>query len=123
MKACNINSYGTIVVDSNLAANNTEGVVHIAVHAEEHEEIIETLAGQGYAVGSVWSRGQAWAVYGFILSYIHTGEDKYLQTAKKLLIISWNLLKSQIIKLLLILQHQQSLYIMIIQQEFVQLVD
>jgi len=58
-------------------------VVHIAVHAEEHEEIIETLAGQGCAVGSAWSRGQAWAVYGFILSYIHTGEDKYLQTAKK----------------------------------------
>ena len=58
-------------------------VVHIAVHAEEHNEVTETLAGQGYAVGSAWSRGQAWAVYGFILSYIHTGEEKYLQSAKK----------------------------------------
>lgn len=58
-------------------------VVHIAVHAEDHKEVIETLAGQGYEVGSAWTRGQSWAVYGFILSYIHTGEEKYLETAKK----------------------------------------
>lgn len=57
--------------------------VHIAVHAEERSEVTETLAGQGYAVGSAWSRGQAWAVYGFVLSYIHTGEEKYLETAKR----------------------------------------
>lgn len=57
--------------------------VHIAVHAEECDAVSETLAGQGYAVGSAWSRGQAWAVYGFALSYIHTGERKYLETAKK----------------------------------------
>ena len=58
-------------------------VVHIAVHAEDHDEVIETLAGQGYAVGSAWSRGQAWAIYGFILSYIHTADEKYLETSKK----------------------------------------
>jgi len=58
-------------------------VVHIAVHEEEQDSVIETLAGQGYSVGSAWSRGQAWAVYGFILSYIHTGEERYLETAKK----------------------------------------
>lgn len=58
-------------------------VVHIAVHAEDHDEVVETLAGQGYAVGSAWSRGQSWAVYGFILSYIYTGEENYLKTAKK----------------------------------------
>lgn len=57
-------------------------VVHIAVHAEEEDKVIETLAGQGYAVGSAWTRGQAWAVYGFILSYIHTGKQEYLDTAK-----------------------------------------
>lgn len=58
-------------------------VAHIAVHAEECPEVIETLAGQGYAVGSAWTRGQSWAVYGFILSYIHTKEEKYLECAKK----------------------------------------
>ena len=58
-------------------------MVHIAVHNEEKPEITETLAGQGCAVGSAWTRGQAWAVYGFILSYIHTGKSEYLDTAIK----------------------------------------
>ncbi len=38
--------------------------------------------GQGYASGSSWSRGQAWAIYGFMMSYIHTKDEKYLETAK-----------------------------------------
>ena len=58
-------------------------VVHIAHHYTEKDQIIETLAGQGCAVGSAWTRGQAWAVYGFILSYIHTKEQRYLDTAIK----------------------------------------
>lgn len=59
-------------------------VAHIAVHREDKEELIETLAGQGCGVGSSWTRGQAWAIYGFILSFIHTGEKKYLDTCKKI---------------------------------------
>ena len=58
-------------------------VVHIANHYTDRDEIIETLAGQGCAVGSSWTRGQAWAVYGFALSYIHTKEQRYLDTAIK----------------------------------------
>ena len=58
-------------------------VVHICVHDEHTPRVIRTEAGQGYAVGSAWSRGQAWAVYGFMLSYIHTGEEKYLEASKK----------------------------------------
>ncbi len=38
---------------------------------------------QGYGKGSSWTRGQAWAIYGFVLSYIHTGEQRYLDAAKK----------------------------------------
>ena len=57
---------------------------HIVVHDSEHPNtVIETKGGQGYGVGSTWSRGEAWALYGFILSYIHTGEQRYLDTAKK----------------------------------------
>lgn len=44
---------------------------------------IRSLGGQGYGVGSAWSRGQAWAVYGFALSYRHTNNKEYLETAKK----------------------------------------
>ena len=58
-------------------------VNHIVAHDLETGELVETYAGQGYAVGSTWSRGAAWALYGFILSYIHTKKPEYLDTAKK----------------------------------------
>lgn len=58
-------------------------VVHCAEHDRESGEVIETFGGQGYAVGSSWSRGQAWAIYGFMLSYLHTGEQRYLDTARR----------------------------------------
>jgi len=58
-------------------------VKHIVVFDENTGEEKESLGGQGYAVGSSWSRGQAWALYGFVLSYIHTKNEKYLNIAKK----------------------------------------
>lgn len=58
-------------------------VNHIGVFDPTNGELIETPAGQGYASGSSWSRGQAWAIYGFALSYLHTGKTDYLKTAKK----------------------------------------
>jgi len=58
-------------------------VVHIVSHYVDKPGVIETFGGQGCSVGSSWSRGVAWAIYGFALSYIHTGEGKYLDTAKK----------------------------------------
>lgn len=38
---------------------------------------------QGYEPEGSWSRGQAWAIYGFALSYSHTREARYLDAAKK----------------------------------------
>ena len=58
-------------------------VVHIVEHDRESGTVARTFAGQGYAVGSSWSRGQAWAIYGFVLSYIHTGEERYLDACKQ----------------------------------------
>ena len=58
-------------------------VHHIVNHNPDTGEVIEYLAGQGMAVGSSWSRGQAWAIYGFVLSYIHTGKSEYLDVAKR----------------------------------------
>ncbi len=58
-------------------------VNHIVEFDPATGEILRTHGGQGYAQGSTWSRGQAWAVYGFALSYLHTREASYLDTAKK----------------------------------------
>ena len=38
---------------------------------------------QGYADESTWARGQAWAVYGFALSYAYTKEERFLTVARK----------------------------------------
>lgn len=38
---------------------------------------------QGYADESTWARGQAWAVYGFALSYRYTKQEQFLTVAKK----------------------------------------
>lgn len=58
-------------------------VNHIVVFDPNTGEVLGYPAGQGYESGSSWTRGQAWAIYGFVLSYIHTGETKYLDTAKR----------------------------------------
>lgn len=39
---------------------------------------------QGYTNGSTWTRGQAWGVYGFALSYRYTKDPLYLETAKRM---------------------------------------
>lgn len=47
----------------------------------------ETLGGkthQGYADSSCWSRGQAWAIYGFSLAHAWTGGAEHLETARLL---------------------------------------
>ncbi|MBQ3235483.1 MAG: glycoside hydrolase family 88 protein [Clostridia bacterium] len=59
-------------------------VIHVVEHAlDKPDTVVGYPQGQGYSPDSAWSRGQAWAVYGFILSYIHTGKEEYLQTALK----------------------------------------
>ena len=59
-------------------------VNHIVVHdTHQPDVVLETKAGQGYEIGSSWSRGVSWALYGFVLSYIHTKEQRYLEAAKK----------------------------------------
>jgi len=57
---------------------------HIIEFDAETGVYLHSVGGQGYGHGSSWTRGQAWAVYGFILSYIHTKQERYLETSKKL---------------------------------------
>ncbi len=57
-------------------------VCHIVVFDPATGERIQSLGGQGYAHGSSWTRGQAWALYGFTLSYLHTKKREFLETAE-----------------------------------------
>lgn len=54
-------------------------------------QFVQTFGGQGVEVGSSWTRGQAWALYGFCLSHLHVKKvegleeqsERYLNTAKR----------------------------------------
>ncbi|WP_339233726.1 glycosyl hydrolase family 88 [Paenibacillus sp. FSL R5-0517] len=46
--------------------------------------VVKTYGGQGYENGSSWTRGQTWGLYGFMMSYLHTGKEEYLHTAKRI---------------------------------------
>lgn len=39
---------------------------------------------QGYSDNSTWARGQAWAIYGYTMTYRETGDKRFLQLAQKL---------------------------------------
>ena len=58
-------------------------VNHVVKFDVNNGDVMDTPLGQGYASGSSWSRGQAWAIYGLVLAYIHTNDMKYLSAAKK----------------------------------------
>ena len=68
-------------------ANHIRGdgsVYHIIQYDPDNGEFIKAPTTQGFnADSSSWSRGQGWALYGFVLSYLHTGKKEYLDTAKK----------------------------------------
>ena len=58
-------------------------VKHIVSFDPNTGEVIRSYGGQGAFRGSSWTRGQAWALYGFTLIYLHSQEMNYLETAKR----------------------------------------
>lgn len=54
---------------------------HTFYFDQENGQPIGGKTAQGYADGSTWTRGQAWAIYGFALAYRYTKDEKYLETS------------------------------------------
>ena len=59
-------------------------VCHIVEFNPATGAFVKSLGGQGLGVGSSWTRGQAWGLYGFTLSYRHTKKEEFLDTARKI---------------------------------------
>lgn len=59
-------------------------VSHIIEFDPENGKRVREHGGQGYCLGSSWSRGQAWGLYGFTLAYMNTQDERYLRTAEKI---------------------------------------
>lgn len=58
-----------------------------ACHIVEFDPItgkfLRSIGGQGYGEGSSWSRGQAWALYGFTNAYVNSDDIRFLETAQR----------------------------------------
>lgn len=57
---------------------------HVVQYDPETGELLNKHTMQGYSNDSAWSRGQAWAIYGFTVAYRETGDARYLDTACRL---------------------------------------
>lgn len=56
---------------------------HVVSYNPETGEVEARQTHQGLADESAWSRGQAWALYGFTMMYRETGRKEYLEHARQ----------------------------------------
>ncbi len=57
---------------------------HVVDFNLETGEVAAKKTAQGFSDESVWSRGQSWGLYGFLIMYRFTKEPTYLQQAKNI---------------------------------------
>lgn len=55
---------------------------HEVIYDENTGEVKQQITNQGYADSSSWARGQAWGLYGYVVMYRETKDEKYLEFAK-----------------------------------------
>jgi unsaturated chondroitin disaccharide hydrolase len=57
---------------------------HLISYDPATGSILQTATAQGYSAESMWSRGQAWGIYGFANAYAETKDPIFLQTARRI---------------------------------------
>ena len=63
---------------------------HVIDYSIKDGKVRHRQTAQGYADESIWSRGQAWAIYGYAVCYRETKDRKYLDQALK----TFNMMKN-----------------------------
>lgn len=56
---------------------------HVAVYDSVNGNFLKGVTHQGYSDQSMWARGQAWAIYGFTMTYRETHEQRFLKHVEK----------------------------------------
>ncbi|MGB6151810.1 MAG: glycoside hydrolase family 88 protein [Pricia sp.] len=57
-------------------------IYHVVVYDTISGEVKDKVTHQGFDAESSWSRGQAWGIYGFTMTYRYTQDTTYLNQAK-----------------------------------------
>lgn len=55
---------------------------HVVCYDSATGKVVARETAQGYADHSTWSRGQAWGIYGFTMTYRETKDKRFLKTAR-----------------------------------------
>ena len=63
---------------------------HVVDYDPGTGEVRKKVTAQGFSDDSVWSRGQAWAIYGYTMAYRCTGYRRYIEQAIK----TFNMMKN-----------------------------
>ena len=58
--------------------------VHVVDYDTLTGEVLGHQTHQGLSDESAWSRGQAWGLYGFVMTYRETGDEAYLDHARRI---------------------------------------
>ncbi len=56
---------------------------HVVDYDPETGKVRRRCTAQGYADESAWARGQTWAIYGYLVCYRYTQDERYLEQAKR----------------------------------------
>ncbi|UAY57262.1 glycoside hydrolase family 88 protein [Arachidicoccus terrestris] len=56
---------------------------HVVLYDTATGEKVKAITHQGYADNSMWARGQAWAIYGYTMTYRETKDPQFLDFARK----------------------------------------
>ncbi|MDR1631705.1 MAG: glycoside hydrolase family 88 protein [Dysgonamonadaceae bacterium] len=56
---------------------------HVLAYDTASSRVLAKHTAQGFSDNSTWARGQAWAIYGFTITYRETKDPKYLDAAIK----------------------------------------
>lgn len=62
---------------------NDGSCYHVVDYSLQDGSVRSRQTAQGYADESAWSRGQAWAIYGYAICYRETKDRKYLEQSLK----------------------------------------
>ena len=63
---------------------HADGAVYHVLDYDRKTKVVKgRMRGQGLSTDTAWSRGQAWAIYGYTMMFRETGDGKYLDFARK----------------------------------------